>query len=124
MSTSSLFLLGGKDALNDPKKTDAVQADDQAEGEEEEEEEEGEEEEGEGADGDATAEAEDQQVEDLENEKHKVHILEYHSVCPLVGIGTSHPLSRKRVCPPPGTKRGHPCEGVGESQFQRTGEKA
>ncbi len=24
----------------------------------------------------------------------------YHSVCPLVGIGTTHPLSRKRVCPP------------------------
>jgi hypothetical protein len=29
---------------------------------------------------------------------HRVHIfLEYHSVCPLVQIGT--PLSRKRVCP-------------------------
>jgi|694.fasta_scaffold136084_2 hypothetical protein len=75
MSKLSLFLLGGKDALNDPKKTDAVQADDQAE-QDEEEEEEGEEEEGEGADGDATAEAEDQQVEELEDENHKVHILE------------------------------------------------
>jgi hypothetical protein len=32
--------------------------------------------------------------------------LEYHSVCPLVGIGTPHPLSRKRVCFPPGTKGG------------------
>ena len=26
--------------------------------------------------------------------------LEYHNVCPLVQIGTPHPLSRKRVCPP------------------------
>ncbi len=25
---------------------------------------------------------------------------EYHSVCPLVGIGTLPPLSRRRVCPP------------------------
>jgi hypothetical protein len=32
---------------------------------------------------------------------HRVHIfLEYHSVCPLVQIGT--PLSRKRVCPTQG----------------------
>jgi hypothetical protein len=30
--------------------------------------------------------------------------IEYHSVCPLVRIGTPHPLSRKRV-PPPRTKR-------------------
>jgi hypothetical protein len=40
----------------------------------------------------------------VQNVHHKVHIyLEYHSVCPLVGIGTPppHPLSRKRVCPPP-----------------------
>jgi hypothetical protein len=30
---------------------------------------------------------------------HQVHIyLEYHSVCPLVRIGTPHPLSRKREC--------------------------
>ncbi len=26
--------------------------------------------------------------------------VEYHSVCPLVRIGTPHPLFRKRVCPP------------------------
>ncbi len=30
--------------------------------------------------------------------------LEYHSVCPLVRIGTPHTLSRKRVSPPPGIK--------------------
>jgi hypothetical protein len=48
--------------------------------------------------------------------------LEYHSVCPLIRIGTP-PLSRKRVCPPsPGTKKegggahSSACEGVGESQ--------
>jgi hypothetical protein len=34
-----------------------------------------------------------------EQVRHKVHIFtEYHSVCPLVGIGLSHPLSRQRVC--------------------------
>ncbi len=27
--------------------------------------------------------------------------LENHSVCPLIRIGNPHPLSRKRVCPPP-----------------------
>ncbi len=32
--------------------------------------------------------------------------IEYHSVCPFVGTGTPHPLSRKRVCPPPEPKRG------------------
>jgi hypothetical protein len=32
--------------------------------------------------------------------------LEYHSVCPLVGIGTPPSLSRQRVPPPPGTKGG------------------
>ncbi len=32
---------------------------------------------------------------------HKVRVyLEYHSVCFLVGIGTPHPFSRKRVCKP------------------------
>ncbi len=32
---------------------------------------------------------------------HKVLIrLEYHSVCPIVRIGTPHTLSRKLVCPP------------------------
>ncbi len=32
--------------------------------------------------------------------------LEYHSVCPLVGIGTPHSLFCKRVCPPPLNQRG------------------
>jgi hypothetical protein len=32
--------------------------------------------------------------------------LEYHSVCPLVGIWTPHPFSRKRECPPPPPNRG------------------
>jgi hypothetical protein len=38
----------------------------------------------------------------------KYHALwypEYHSVCPLVGIWTTHPLSRMRVCPPPHPKQ-------------------
>ncbi len=48
----------------------------------------------------------------------------YHSVCPLVGIGTPHPLSRKRVCTPPPPTKGEGThspadEGVGESQFRR-----
>ncbi len=39
---------------------------------------------------------------DLVGPMHKVHIyLEYHSVCPLVGIGTLPTLSRQRVCPSP-----------------------
>jgi hypothetical protein len=62
---------------------------------------------------------------------HKVHIyLEYHSVCPLVGIGTP-PLSRMQVCFPPEPKgEGFtllpPCEGVGEYQFlwTTTGERS
>ncbi len=55
---------------------------------------------------------------------HKIHIcLEYHSVCPLVGIVTPHPLSRKRVCPDPG---GHPrlrVGGGGGVLIQTTGQK-
>jgi hypothetical protein len=36
-----------------------------------------------------------------------VHIyLEYHSVCPLVEIGTPHPLSHECAPPPPPTKGG------------------
>jgi hypothetical protein len=62
---------------------------------------------------------------------HKVHrYKEYHSVCPLVGIGTLPPLSRQRVCPSPrnqmggrgGVHVGHTRlagEGLGESQFWR-----
>ncbi len=39
--------------------------------------------------------------------QHKVHIYkEYHSVCPIVGIGTLPPLlSRLRVCPSPRNQR-------------------
>jgi hypothetical protein len=56
--------------------------------------------------------------------QHKVHTyIEYHSVSPCVGIGTPHPLFRKRVCPSPRNQRGwahSPAgEGVVESQFQR-----
>jgi hypothetical protein len=57
-----------------------------------------------------------------------VHIyLEYRRVCPLVGIGTPHPLSYKRMCPPPEPKKGgthSPAdEGVGVT-IRTTGEKA
>ncbi len=42
---------------------------------------------------------------------------------PLSELGLSHPLSRQRVCPSPGTKGGGAhslaAKGVGESQFQR-----
>jgi hypothetical protein len=58
--------------------------------------------------------------------KPKLHIyLEYHSACPLVGIGTPHTLSHKRVCPPSlSQKKGEDIylpagEEVGESQFGR-----
>ncbi len=40
--------------------------------------------------------------------------IEYHSVSPLVRIGSAHPLSRKRVCPPPGPEHSPANEGVGE----------
>ncbi len=58
-----------------------------------------------------------------------VHIyLEYHYVCPLVGAGTPHPLSRKRVCPPTEPKGGgahSPAgKGVGGVPIRTTGEKA
>ncbi len=37
---------------------------------------------------------------------HKIHIYqEYHSVCPLVRIGSAQPLSRKRVCLSPRNQR-------------------
>jgi hypothetical protein len=39
--------------------------------------------------------------------------IEYQSVCPFVGIGSPHPLTRKRVCLPPLDPRG---EG-GVTQF-------
>ncbi len=32
--------------------------------------------------------------------------IEYQSVCPFVGIGSHHPLPRKRLCLPPWTQRG------------------
>ncbi len=56
-----------------------------------------------------------------------VHI-EYHSVCPLVGIGTLPlPLPQASVPLPPGTKGGKAHsprgEGLGESQFRRLEKK-
>ncbi len=57
----------------------------------------------------------------------KVQIyLEYHSVCPLVRIGTLHPHFRKRVCTPTPEPKGGILaagEGVGESQFGRLEKK-
>jgi hypothetical protein len=57
-----------------------------------------------------------------------VHIYkEYHSVCPLVGIGTlPPPLSPASMPLPPEPKGGahSPAgKGLGESQFRRLGEK-
>ncbi len=47
------------------------------------------------------------------SEHHKVLLnQEYTNVCPLVRIGTPHPLSRKRVCPPR-TKNGRVRKGGG-----------
>jgi hypothetical protein len=63
---------------------------------------------------------------------HKVHIhvyTEYHSVCPLVGIGTPiHPFSRYRACPSPlyqggGGAQSATGEGVVKSQFRRLEKK-
>jgi hypothetical protein len=55
---------------------------------------------------------------------------EYHSVCPLVGIGTpSTPLPLARVTPPPPPPKGGggahspAAKGVGESQFRRLEKK-
>jgi hypothetical protein len=47
-----------------------------------------------------------------------LHIyLEYHSVCPLVGIGTFHPLSRKRVSPCPRNQEGGGHTGLQVREF-------
>jgi hypothetical protein len=60
---------------------------------------------------------------------HKVHVYkEYHSVCPLFGIGTLPlPLSPASVpLPPEPTKGGThspASEGLGESQFRRLKKK-
>ncbi len=65
---------------------------------------------------------------------HKVYVyLEYHSVCPLVGIGTApypapSPLPETIVYPPPppnqrGGARSPAGEGEGESQFGRLEKK-
>ncbi len=63
---------------------------------------------------------------------HKVHLyIEYHSVCPLVGIGTPLPFQPQAIVPPPGTKGGggytihSPAgeEGVGESRVRRLEKK-
>jgi hypothetical protein len=43
--------------------------------------------------------------------------LEYQSVCPFVRIGSQRPPSRKRVCPPLGTK------GGGNTNFRVMGQK-
>ncbi len=64
-----------------------------------------------------------------EKSTHKVHTcLEYLGVCPLVRIGIPDPLSRKRVCPSPGTQvvRGHTRQrvGGGEVPIRTTGEKS
>ncbi len=61
---------------------------------------------------------------------HKVHIyLEYHSVCPLVRIGTPTPSPPSECAPPPGTKgRERNClrgrEWGGGVPITTTGEKA
>jgi hypothetical protein len=55
--------------------------------------------------------------------------IEYHSVCTLVGIGTTPPPTPSPTSdcvPPPGTKGGaHTLagEGMGESQFERLEKK-
>jgi hypothetical protein len=51
----------------------------------------------------------------------KVHIYkEYHSVCPLVGIGTFPTPSLASECaPPPGTKGGGAHSPAGEGLFRR-----
>jgi hypothetical protein len=57
--------------------------------------------------------------------KHKVPIyLEYHSVCPLVGIVTPPTLSPASECASPWNRKGGgahspACEGMGESQSGR-----
>ncbi len=45
--------------------------------------------------------------------------IEYNIVCPRVGIGTPHPLSHKRMCPPPPPepKGGWHTRRAGLSQF-------
>jgi hypothetical protein len=63
----------------------------------------------------------------VQSGKHKVLIYtEYHSVCPLVGIGTPPTPLRKQVCPPP-TKVWGECtrlRGGGGYLIPTTGEKA
>jgi hypothetical protein len=65
-----------------------------------------------------------------ESSTHKVHIyLEYHTVCPLVGLGTSPPPFRKRVRPPrnrrgEGASRLRLRRGCGGVPKPTTGEKA
>jgi hypothetical protein len=57
-----------------------------------------------------------------------IQYLEYHSVCPLVGIGTPPPSPASECAHPPGTQGGggaHSAtdEGVGESLFRRLEKK-
>ncbi len=61
-----------------------------------------------------------------EGEAHKVPIYkEYHSVCPLVGIGLglSQPLSRHVIVLLLGGSHSPAGEGLGESQFRRLEKK-
>jgi hypothetical protein len=54
---------------------------------------------------------------------HKVRIYkEYHSVSPLVGIGT-HPIPLSSLPPEPGRAHSSAGEGLGESQFRRLEKK-
>ncbi len=58
----------------------------------------------------------------------KYTYIEYHSVCPLVGIGTLPPPLSPATVPLPRTKGGGGAhspanEGVGESQFRRLEKK-
>ncbi len=62
---------------------------------------------------------------DQKSALHKVRVYkEYHSVCPLVGIGTLPTPLSQRMCPfPPepggGGAHSPACEGLGESLFRR-----
>ncbi len=52
--------------------------------------------------------------------RHKIRMYkEYHSVCPLVGMGLSQPLSRQQVCPSPHNRGrvGHTRRGVPKPKF-------
>ncbi len=50
--------------------------------------------------------------------------IEYHSVCPLVRIGSPRPISRKRVCPPRNQGATLDCGWGVADAIRTTGEKA